>query len=116
MKKIPVPTICQYPNLPTGCESVAATMVLQYYGYSVSAEEFAKDWLNCNANFHSIDNKLFGPNPHEVFAGNPFSKHSYGCFATPIVDAINLHSLECKAIKIINKSLDELCKEYKEDE
>ena len=112
MKIIPVPTIFQYPTLPTGCESVAATMVLQYYGIPITAEEFAKDWLTCDANFYSSNDKLYGPNPHEVFAGNPFSKHSYGCFADPIVDAINNHSSECNAIKIANNSLDKLCTEY----
>ena len=31
-----VPLLCQYPALPTGCEAVAATMVLQYYGADIS--------------------------------------------------------------------------------
>ena len=47
-KLIVVPPICQYPALPTGCEAVAATMVLQYYDTNITAEEFAESWLACS--------------------------------------------------------------------
>lgn len=109
---IPVPVICQYPTLPTGCEATAAAMVLQFYGEDISAEGFAKDWLECNKDFYKRDNRLYGPDPREVFAGDPFSVNSYGCFATPIVKAINGNSLKCVAEEINGKSLAELCKEY----
>ena len=75
-KLIDVPAICQYPELPTGCESVAATMVLQYYEVDITAEEFASDWLACSENFYSSEGKRYGPDPHKVFVGNPFSKKS----------------------------------------
>ena len=42
MKRLPVPFIGQGQDLPTGCESVSAAMVLQYLGLSVTAEEFAR--------------------------------------------------------------------------
>ena len=45
MKRLPVPFIGQGQDLPTGCESVSAAMVLQYLGFSVTAEEFAREWL-----------------------------------------------------------------------
>ena len=44
MKRLPVPFIGQGQNLPTGCESVSAAMVLQYLGFSVTAEEFAREY------------------------------------------------------------------------
>lgn len=111
-KIINVPAICQYPELPTGCESVAATMVLQYYGENVTAQEFASNWLSCSENFYKSNNELYGPDPDEFFAGNPFSENSYGCFASVIVKAINGNSRICKAQKITNKSLSQLCEEY----
>lgn len=111
-KLIDVPAISQYPKLPTGCESVAATMVLQYYDVNITAEEFASSWLECSENFYRENGDLYGPNPNIVFAGNPFTNNSYGCFATPIVNAINCNSLDCTAQKITNRSLEELCTEY----
>lgn len=111
-KLIEVPAISQYPELPTGCESVAATMVLQYYGVDITAEEFVVSWLEYSENFYTENGKLYGPNPNEVFAGNPFTRNSYGCFATPIVNAINRNSNDCTAKEIINSSLEQLCTEY----
>ena len=42
MKQLPVPFIGQGHSLPTGCESVSAAMALQYLGFSVTAEDFAR--------------------------------------------------------------------------
>lgn len=109
---IKVPNICQYPSLPTGCETVAATMVLQYYKSNITPEEFANNWLEYNQSFWSDGKIDYGPDPNEVFAGNPFSESSYGCYATPIVKAINNNSKEFVAEKISAASLTELCKEY----
>lgn len=111
-KIIDVPAICQYPELPTGCESAAATMVLQYYDVDITAEDFAGTWLECSENFYSSDHIFYGPDPNEVFAGNPFTENSYGCFADPIVKAINSNRSDCTAKKITDKSLEELCGEY----
>ncbi|MGN0251582.1 MAG: C39 family peptidase [Oliverpabstia sp.] len=111
-KLIDVPAICQYPELPTGCESVAATMVLQYYKVDITAEEFASDWLACSENFYSSEGKRYGPDPHKVFVGNPFSKKSYGCFAEPIVHAVNRNCTGYTARKITYRSLEQLCEKY----
>ncbi len=111
-KHIDVPAICQYPELPTGCESVAATMVLQYYNVNITAEKFAKDWLECSDSFYLSNGKLYGPDPNKVFAGNPFSRNSYGCYAEPIVHAINRNSTSCTAKAITGRTLEQLCAEY----
>lgn len=111
-KFIEVPAICQYPELPTGCESVAATMVLQYYGVDISPGEFVLSWLEYSEDFYTSNGELYGPDPNKVFAGNPFTNNSYGCFATPIVNAVNRNSRDCTAQKITNRSLEELCVEY----
>ncbi len=107
-----VPKICQYPLLPTGCESVAAAMVLQYYGEDVKAEVFASEWLKKDSNFYNENGVLYGPDPYEVFVGDPFSRNSYGCFAQVIAEAINQNSDLCKAETIYDISLQELCDTY----
>ena len=107
-----VPTLCQYPLLPTGCESTSAAMVLQYFGEDITPEHFASHWLECNSDFYTCDGIDYGPDPNSVFAGDPFSKYSYGCYAMPIAKAINRNSDKCYAVAIQGKSLSELCEEY----
>lgn len=107
-----VPTLCQYPELATGCESVSATMVLNFYGIDISSTEFASDLLVCDDEFIKSGNKTFGPDPNEVFVGNPFEAYGYGCYAPAIEKAINDSCLNCKAEFINSKTLDELCSEY----
>ena len=107
-----VPQICQYPILPTGCESVAATMVLQYYGEEIDAEQFASEWLTCDSSFYFENDILQGPDPNVVFAGNPFSRNSYGCFAPVIQKAVNENSRLCHAKILTEKTLKYLCDTY----
>ncbi len=109
---IDVPLICQYPALPSGCESVSAAMVLRYYGADITAEEFASSYLTCSE-LYSADGRLFGPDPDMAFAGSPFSEsYSYGCFAPVIVNAVNRIGLAYCAAEITGASLSELCAEY----
>lgn len=111
-KIINVQNLCQYPNLPTGCEATAAAMALRFYGSDITAEEFAGVWLDCSEAFYTAGGELYGPDPNEVFAGDPFSENAYGCYAAAIVKAINGNSRECTALKITDKTLSELCDEY----
>ena len=96
-----VPLICQYPELPTGCESVAATMLLNYYGVDVSATVFAGEWLECEPYYYE-NGVMYGPSPYDRFVGDPFSSHSYGCFATVIANAINANCSEVSANPLYN--------------
>ncbi len=111
-KIIDIPNICQYPDLPTGCEAVAATMVLRYYNEDITANEFASNWLKCNNNFYTVNNQKYGPDPNEFFVGDPFSTFSYGCYATPIINAINNNSKNFRADLINSYSLEKICAEY----
>ena len=57
-----VPLICQYPLLPTGCESVGATMLLQYYGIDIDEITFASYWFPSSQEsyiFLSFNSTLF---------------------------------------------------------
>ena len=107
-----VPTLCQLPKLPTGCETVSATMVMNYYDIDITATEFAEKWLLCDYQFIKSGDKTFGPDPNEVFVGDPFEAYGYGCYAPAMEKAINKSELNCKAEVITKKSLDELCSEY----
>ena len=48
MKKIiEAPYIDQSVSYPTGCESVSATMLLQYLGYEITVDEFIRNYVPC---------------------------------------------------------------------
>ncbi len=111
-RAVEVANICQYPQLPTGCESVAATMVLNYYGVDIKAEEFAESWLVCDGNFYRKNGKLYGPDPKKAFVGDPFSENSYGCYADVITAAVNNNCNSLTAETLNGCSIEELCKDY----
>lgn len=67
-------------GIPTGCESVSTVMALQFMDVEITPEEFIRNYLPCE-NFWKEDGKIYGPNPKECFAGNPYEAGSLGCFA-----------------------------------
>ena len=44
---IDVPYISQEGRLPNGCESVSATILLQYCGFDIEPETFVDEYLDC---------------------------------------------------------------------
>ncbi|GMB10596.1 MAG: C39 family peptidase [Candidatus Improbicoccus devescovinae] len=100
-KLINVPYINQ-DDIVFGCEAVSATMLLQYYGYTISEKDFTdsyliqKDW-NTNE-----DGRAYGPDPNAAFPGNPYidtgENCGYGCFAPALKKSIK---------KILNPELHE---------
>ncbi|MBQ4569403.1 MAG: C39 family peptidase [Ruminococcus sp.] len=112
LELIDVPLLSQHPKLPTGCESVAAVMVLNYYGEDVTSTDFASDWIKKSRDFYTYNGQSFGPDPEKAFAGDPFTSYGYGCYAGVIADAVNLHSTKCVAQEVRGKSLEYLCSEY----
>ncbi len=109
---IQVPELCQFPNLPTGCEATAAAMLLNYMGEAVTPETFAAEWLACDKDFYTYGNKQYGPDPNKVFAGDPFTQYAYGCYAGPIADAVNGNSTLCAAEVIRGQPLQSLLENY----
>ncbi len=87
-KFISVPYISQSGGYPTGCEIVSASMLLQYYEYNVSVDEFIDNYLESSF-LEEVNGDLYGPNPNEVFVGDPRSIYSYGCYAPVIVNSLN---------------------------
>lgn len=73
-------------GLPNGCESVSATMALQYIGVNISAENFVKKYLPMgNAPSNGV-----GADPSKVFVGDPHLTGGlgWGCYAPVIAGAL----------------------------
>ena len=75
---------CQYPDYPTGCESVSLYMLLNYYGVDVTVERIY-DLLPMGAQPYDDENGVrHGANPEREFVGDPRNENSYGVFNEPI--------------------------------
>lgn len=90
------PIIWQMPELPTGCEVTALTMVLRFYGYGVSKTEMAGQHLPTVSPYLSYgeDGTLYGPDLNRYFVGDPFSDWGYICGAPAILTATSNFLLE----------------------
>ncbi|MBO4901730.1 MAG: C39 family peptidase [Lachnospiraceae bacterium] len=108
-----VPTLSQYPELPTGCEATAATMALNYIGCPTYLEAFAS-LLPCQ-NLEFRGNEIYGADPNEFFIGNPAKEiNCFGCFENVIIQTINQNYGNCRAEKAYG-SLEDLCAYIQED-
>lgn len=108
-----VPHLQQGDALPNGCEAVCAATLLQYCGFSVTAEEFVDSYLPCEPV------KLrwgcrYGPNPSKAYAGNPRqSRGGFGCFAPAIASALKNYLPQSYVVTdLTGKSLSELAITY----
>lgn len=68
----------QNPELPTGCEVTALTMLLNYIGYDIDKVTLADNYLRLGTTADSTVS--------DAFVGNPHSYQSYGCFIPVIID------------------------------
>ncbi len=83
-----VPVISQMPLLPTGCESAAAAMLLQWAGVNVAMTEIA-DRLPKGPVPTEQNGKIIGGNPSYEFVGDPYSQKGFGVYHQPISDIID---------------------------
>jgi len=70
-------TINQYPAHPNGCEAVALTILLHYYGINVSTQS-VMDALPKGEVPHYENGVLYGGNPNYEFLGDPNSYYGWG--------------------------------------
>lgn len=85
-----VPYLSQEGEYPTACEIVSAVMVLSYYGYNVSIDDFIDDYLPKADIFVNTETGLLtSTSPTQAFIGDPRSSGGYGCYAPVIVSALN---------------------------
>lgn len=69
--------ILQHPELPTGCETVALTMLLKFYGFDLDKTTIAKDYLIYSNNFV------------EGYMGNPFTTGGAGIYSPGLTRTAN---------------------------
>lgn len=73
----------QHPDYPTGCESVALYILLQYYHTDVTVEQIV-DALPKGNLPHTENGRTVGPDPEKKFVGDPRNSSSFGVFNGPI--------------------------------
>lgn len=75
-----VPILCQWDDYPSGCECISTTMLLQYYGYDISPDDFIDRYVPTGYFVENADGSLTGPDTSSVFIGSPYSEDSLGCY------------------------------------
>ena len=110
-KIIDAPFISQNPNYPTGCESVATVMALQYAGKNISVDTFIDKYLPIEPLNPLLPVRF---DPYIMFGGNPRTMDGYGCYASVIKTALDkiFANTYYTAENITGLSLPELCSKY----
>jgi uncharacterized protein YvpB len=80
--------ILQLPELPTGCEITALTILLKHYGFDAEKTDLARNYLPVSWGNYRLDEdgNVCKDSFFEYFIGDPFGT-GYGCFAPAIVTA-----------------------------
>ena len=96
-KELDVPLIYQYPDFPTGCESVSTVEMLQYNGYSITPDEFIDNYLDTISYDDSL--KVETENIFDCyFLGNPRSSHGFLCNPPVIHSAVSEYFSEINEV------------------
>ncbi len=82
-------TYYQFPDYPTGCESVALYILLKYNGVDTTVDEIINN-LKKGELPYEIEKETYGGNPEIEFVGDPRNDYSYGVFNDPIAEVANL--------------------------
>ncbi len=110
-----VPFIDQLERYPSGCESISAVMLCNYYGIPSTPEFFIGTYLDMGtAPFRDALGIAFGDDPNQVFLGSPYSEEGWGCYGTVIEKALNKFVPQYGFSVRLNYglSLQELCNRY----
>ncbi|KRE86479.1 hypothetical protein ASG89_10740 [Paenibacillus sp. Soil766] len=83
-----IPALSQLPELPNGCEAVAATMLLNWAGLPITKEEVAHALPTGDMPYENEFGAFVGANPKDVFVGDPFDI-GYGIYHTPVAKLMN---------------------------
>ncbi|SDL92252.1 C39 family peptidase [Sediminibacillus halophilus] len=98
-----IPVFDQYPELPTGCESTALAMLLNWGGVDISKFEIVER-LPKGSKVREIDGQAVGANPDFQFVGDPYSEEgSFGVFEGPILHTID-QIMPGRAVDLTGKS------------
>lgn len=97
-----VTPLYQYPELPTGCESVSLTMALNYLGEDLSLTEIASDYL------------IYGNDMVTGYCGDPFGDYGAGIYPPGLLatvkNYINTNSSPLAAADTTGTQLSDLFK------
>lgn len=86
------PVIYQMPELPTGCEITAMTMMLNYYGLPAEKVEMATAYLPTLLSaetYFGEDGRLYGNDMNQYFIGDPTTQSGIICGPAAIITAAN---------------------------
>ncbi|MCD7738319.1 MAG: C39 family peptidase [Lachnospiraceae bacterium] len=105
--------IYQYPELPTGCESVAATMLINYYGFSADKLDLADNYLPKVAAvfYYDANGNKIGPDMENYFVGDPRGTgHICGVPAimTEVDTYLAAQGSDLRSVNLTGISLDDL--------
>ncbi len=95
------PIIYQMPELPTGCEITALTMVLHYYGFSVDKTEMAARYLPTlpsEGTYYGADGLLYGNDLNQYFLGDPATEYGITCGTGAIITAADSYLADCGSL------------------
>ena len=103
---------------PTGCESVAAVMALQYWGVDLTVEEFIDGYLPLGDAPHTDSAGHFvGCDPRKAFPGDPREETGWGCYS-PVIEKALVQVLsdqqrhDLAVARVDGASLEELYDKY----
>lgn len=110
---VSVPYISQEHLLPTGCEIISAVMLLRFYGYTTSVDDFVDHYLvKQDLKLHA-DGQLYGAHPASAFIGDPYRGDGLGCYAPVIRNSLSLIvSEEDTAVDLTGTPMDTLAARY----
>lgn len=114
---IKVPYINQN-DIVFGCEAVSAAMVLQFYGYNISAKDFTDNYLIKRDWYIDENGVWYGPDPNAAYPGDPYKDSGLNCgfgiFAPGLAKSMNkvLNLSRHEAVVKTGLSLSDLVKNY----
>jgi len=86
-----IKTINQYSEgYPTGCESAALTILLNYHNIFVTMDDVVNKLKKGKKPYYE-NGTLYGANPYIEFVGNPKDSGSYGTYEQAIMEVANFY-------------------------
>ena len=115
-KLIEIPVICQFPDYPSGCESVSTVMNLNYLGYDITIDEFINNYLPKGSAPYRKKNVWHSDDPDKVFLGDPTSSFGWGIWAKGLYSAVREYMADQKKSMLVTytyyETLESLCDKY----
>lgn len=79
-----VPTINQYPDYPSGCESISLLILLKHAGVDVTAKQIVDKLIKAERPYY-VSADRYGNDPEIYFIGNPTDIYGFGVYEKPII-------------------------------